>query len=75
MKHVVAIEAVDAVEVVVVLVASKLVGVVEVVKLYRVLRWVKQLVAESRQFSCWASEFVGLLGHLKWLKYSRQSRP
>ena len=47
-KHVVAIEAVDAVEVVVVLVAAKLVGVAEFVKLYRVLRWVKQLVAESR---------------------------
>ena len=55
--------------------AAKLVGVAEVVKLYRVLRWVKQLVAESRLFRCWVVEFVGLLEHLKWLKHSRQSRP
>ena len=55
--------------------ASKFVGVVEVVKLYRELRWVKHLVAESRQFRCWAVEFVSLLEHLKWLKHLRQSRP
>ena len=55
--------------------AAKLVGEAEVVNLFRVLWWVKRLVAESRQIKCRAVEFVGLLDNLMWLKHSRQSRP